>query len=157
MAPDLEPSPAPELVSEKDLSEQLGVPIKKIRDARPPTAVRHDGEGGYCWPLDLARAFASHHGIPFEGPEKKTAPAEAETLTVVSLARTPTGHHFANKNLIQAKRANGDLVFVRVVSSAKYRPMLHDGSGPMTLQARRSEAGNWWILVGREPRWPARW
>lgn len=157
MADEHEQSITPELVNEQLLIEQLGIPIKKIRALRPEAAQVQSGVGVF-WPMADAQALASHLGLHSFGPQEKTAPPPGvETLVVVSLARGVDGRHFPNKNVINAARLTGDVVQVRVVDSAKYRRTLRIGGTPMLLQARRADSGNWWVLVGREPRWPGQW
>jgi hypothetical protein len=149
------PVPAPEMVNELHLAKQLGIPLKKIRALRP-VGVETTGDGVF-WPRWLAESFAQSVGGKLTLPEK-SAPLDAtETLVVVSTSRGTDGRHFPNPNVIQCRRANGTLVFVRVVHSKKYRPKLRLGGEPMTVKARPSDVGNQWLLVGREPAHPAQW
>lgn len=143
-----------ETVSEHLLIQQLGIPLKKMRRMRPAT-VEVTPEGVF-WPLTDARALATHHGIAFSLPEK-TAPDTTEELTVVSTSKGADGRHFANPNVIEAVRKNGARVFVRVVHSKKYRPTLRIGGAPMVFKAKPAIVGTNWVLVGREPAYPAQW
>lgn len=150
------PSPATaDVVNELLLIEQLGIPAKKIRALRPANAVQ--GPDGVLWPLAAATALAMSMGAELAQAEKKSPADGIEELTVHSTARGTDGRHFTNPNVIQACRANGEVVTVRVVHSGKYRPTLRINGEPMTLKARRANGGNWWVLVGREPRYPAQW
>lgn len=144
------------LVPETLLCEQLNVPIKKLRDLRPSTIEKTaDGIG---WPLADAQALADQMKATLTLPDKKTAPElDGELVTVFSTAKGSDGRHFANPNVIQCKRSNGQVVVVRVVNSAKYRPTLRISGEPMTLRAKQAVGGNWWVLVGREPRFTAQW
>lgn len=143
------------MVDEKLLIAQLGITEKKIRAARPTGAVVVHATG-VLWPLLDAQALATHLGGSLTLPEKN-APSDVETLTVVSYSRGADGRHFPNKNIIAAQRSGGDVVNVRVMDSGKYRRVLRIGGQPMTLKARKSDSGNWWVLVGREPISAGQW
>ena len=64
------------------------------------------------------------------------------------------GKHYSNPNLIQCKRATGELVYVRVLDSGKYLPLIRGTTKPMMVRARKASGGSWWELLSREPRWP---
>lgn len=101
-------------------------------------------------------------------PVPENAPREAlgttpvskeEVMEVVSWPRQfPDGssRHFPNPNVIRARRPNGEVVYVRVSSSAHFVPKTADGT-PMTLTARLDGEPAIWCLVGRCPRWVGRW
>jgi hypothetical protein len=149
-----QPPAGNDLVNEHLLIEQLGIPLKKIRAMRPEgVQVQPDG---VFWPLWLAHALADSVQGTLTLPEKNAAADGIEELTVSSIARGSDGRHFPNPSVIHARRTNGDIVVVRVVSSSKYRPTLRIGGQPMTFKARKAD-GNWWVLVGREPRYPGQW
>lgn len=153
--PSIAPPPAPEMVPETVLIRQLNIAPKKIRALRPATVqVRH--ADGVFWPLPDARALATHLGVAYSEVEKNPRPDDVEKMTVCSDARGAEGFHFPNRHIIKCERADGSVVDVRVVDSRKYRRTLRIGGAPMVLEARKAD-GNWWILVGREPRWVAQW
>jgi hypothetical protein len=146
-------------VSEDWLAQELNLPIKKIRAYRPELAVAAEmRDGAMCWRVEDACELADKLGVAITLPAEKNAPEEvySEELTVASVARGADGRHFPNPHVIHAKRGNGELVTVRVVDSAKYRPTLRLTGKPMTFKARKGD-GNWWVLVGREPRFIAQW
>ena len=150
--------PVPATVPEALLIEQLNITAKKMARLRP-AGVTQDASG-VCWPLADAQALAASLQAVLSLPaEKKAAAAqpEPEELTVISTAKGTDGRHFANPNVIQCQRASGQLVTVRVVHSGKYRPRLRLNGEPMTLRATPALGGNWWVLVGREPRFIAQW
>lgn len=66
---------------------------------------------------------------------------------------------FPNERIIQCRRQDGSLVFVRVRSSKNFRPFLSSSTAsnpkPMTLRAYRDHTA--WALVGNCPRWPGKW
>lgn len=156
MPPAETPAADTTLVPESLLCEQLNVPIKKLRDLRPQETKKT--ADGICWALADAQALADQMKATLTLPDKKTAAQEeGELVTVVSTAKGSDGRHFTNPNVIQCKRADGSTVTVRVVHSGKYRPTLRISGEPMTLRARKADGGNWWVLVGREPRYTAQW
>jgi len=147
-----------EWISEADAAKRLGVERKRLRAARAaaPDQVQHQEGGAWVWLASGLAAVAEKMGLTLPPASEKNAPPPAEeTLTVVS-SPGPQGSHFPNPLVIQARRASGERVYVRVRESRKYLPRLRDGR-PMTFAARRSEAGNWWVPAGREPRWPGMW
>lgn len=157
-------------IAEDELAKALGVDRPTVKRERPyvPTGgVRANGKA-IEWRDDAASALAIKLGLTFAVAEKNAATAaaepqknaasspEVEDLTVVSAPRV-NGRHFANPNLIQGRRATGELVYVRVLDSAKYQPTLADHPDkPMVVKARKAVGGNWWELVSREPRWRGR-
>ena len=136
--------------------EQLNVPVKILRANRPAGVVSRCSTG-VRWPLAVAVAFAATMSATLTIPEEKDRANEIEELTVASPARGADGRHFPNRHIIMARRQNGEVVTVRVVDSAKYRPMLRIGGQPMTFKARPANHGNCWVRVGREPRYPGQW
>ena len=61
---------------------------------------------------------------------------------------------FDNRQIVQAKRKNGELIHVRVHDSSNFRLRLINGE-PMRFPAIKEKYG--WVLVGRPPRQPGRW
>ena len=120
--------------------------LEKIAPVQPP-------------PLASAEAVKPS-AAPAAPPAPVPNPDGGEELTVHSKPLV-NGKHFANPIIIQAKRSTGELVYVRVMDSAKFQPCLRDDKGPttkpMTLRAKKSTAGNWWELLSRAPRWPGRY
>ncbi len=153
-----------EWISEEELARSLGVKRSDLRDQRP--SLKNGGaqmRGNMVfWLKKTALSAATKLGLSGDNIFKKTAlstdedtaPASGELLTVFSMPG-PSGHHFSNKNLIKAKRASGEVVVVRVVDSAKYRPVGRNGL-PMQFRAVPAE-GQWWRLAGREPRFVGAW
>lgn len=150
-----------EWIAEQTIADRLNVSRDTLRARRPylrAGEVRQNGQQ-VEWQKNAAQRIASELGLPWAtAPEdgEKTAcaatpaPATAtdvETLMVINTALNP--------HIVNARRANGERVAVRVVDNTKYVPIGLDGK-PMTLQARRSPAGAWWTLAGREPRWRGR-
>lgn len=160
-------------MTEEALAKTLGVDREVVKRERPYAGtggVRVNGKA-IEWSAEAATALAVKLGIndlifqknappaavaPSAGPEKNAAPADGiETLTVAS-APACNGRHFANPNIIKARRDNGEVVCVRVMDSGKYQPTLWNSKEPMTIKAKKSPGGNWWELIGREPRWRGR-
>lgn len=81
-----------------------------------------------------------------------------EEMEVVSQPRPyPDGvRHFPNPHVILARRANGDVVTVRVARSVHFTPRT-TGGAPMKLRARKGGWPPYWSLIGPLPRWPGRW
>jgi len=153
-------SESPDFVPEQLLVEQLNVPVKKMRGIRPE-GVRVDGPNGVFWPLADATALAESMGATLTLPDKKNAPTGGvEELTVVSCS-VRGGNHFPNPRVIQARRKNGQLVFVTVSNPVRFQPywtypparLKAQGPGkiPMVIQAMPPNGGLNWNLVGNEP------
>ena len=147
---------ATETINERVLIEQLGIPEKKLRALRPVGVEVRSGEGVF-WPVASAVELAGSMGAELTLPQEKTAPDATEELSVASDPRLGSGQHFPNPKLIRARRASGELVLVRVMDSRKYRRFLRIGGAPMVIRAQPAASGNWWNLVGKEPRWPGQW
>jgi len=146
-----------EWISESELADKLNVNRSVLRKERPNLAAGEVSQknGAVMW-LKAAAArvsgalgvtFAQEH--PFLAKKTQDAPSGAqdegvELVTVVTLA--------VNPNIVNARRLGGQVVPVRVVDNRKYVPLCADGT-PMTFPAKKSDHGNWWVLVGREPRW----
>jgi len=146
----------PEWVSEEDLAVELKVDRQVLRHQRPHLGAGEVDQksGAVVWLRSAATRVAAKLGLTL-AEQEKTAPAVngalpdgVEVLTVVSQA--------LNRNIVNATRPSGERVCVRVMDNKKYLPRTGKGE-PMTLRAKKSTAGNWWILVGREPRWPGMW
>lgn len=143
---------AEKFVSENELAKAWRVDRSAMRKAR---RCLRGGElkktpDGFQWAVAAAERVAGELGLVWKHPDtsaEKNAP-EIETLAVVRAAVNPL--------IVICRRANGEEVPVRVADNSKYVPRLADGR-PMVLQARKSHAGNWWLLVGREPRWRGVW
>lgn len=140
-----------EFIREDVLAKRLGMNRDDLMAMRPKNS-RTKG-GAIEWPLEEAHQTAQI--LNLELPDELDQKMPGEIVTVCS-APARDGWHFGNHLLIKARRQNGDVVTVRVVDSKKYAPTLRGGQ-PMVLRARASEAGNWWLLVGREPRWKGMW
>ena len=161
-------------MAEDALSKALGVDRHLVKQQRPyaPTGgVRVNGKA-IEWNMEAIRALETALKLPTTIFQKNAPPAPSapqgsaaspapnatdgiEELTVVS-APSANGRHFANPNLIRCQRTTGELVLVRVMDSGKYQPTLWNSPEPMTVQAKKSPAGNWWELISREPRWRGR-
>lgn len=145
-----------EWIAEDALAAALNVPREELRKRRPYLRAGEVDQknGAVLWLTVAAERIAAELGIPYapaekNAPEANGAPAEAvETLTVVSRA--------VNPNIVNARRPNGEMAAVRVTDNRKFVPQMANGT-PMTFAARKSTAGNWWLMVGREPRWPGIW
>lgn len=82
-----------------------------------------------------------------------------EELAVVSWPKLQADgslRHFPNPYVIQARRDNGELVYVRVTSSRNFCPHARDGTA-MRLRAKWDGTPASWELVGPPPRSPGRW
>lgn len=159
---------------EDELARALGVDrsiVKKNRPHAPPGGVRPNGKT-IEWTQAAAAALALTLELPTPQFLKKAAPAPAATQgeaakkvvpavpgveeLTVSSSPIANGQHFPNKHIIKARRANGEVVCVRVMNSEKYQPTLWLSTEPMVIKAKKSSAGNWWELMQREPRWRGR-
>jgi hypothetical protein len=165
--PDHPSSPAESWIPEEEIAALLNVPREKIRAERPYLGAGEVVRKGnvISWQRVAAARVAAKLGLQLtladasaEDTQKNAPPPEAdfEELTVCSQPMRSNGPHFGNQFLIKATRANKEIVIVRVLNSSKFLPKLHDGK-PMVIKAKKSPAGNWWALVGREPRFPGRW
>ena len=142
-------------ISEDQLATHLAVKRAALRVQRRSLGQGEVSQknGAVMWRRTAASRVAASLGLEWPS-ETAAAPAQLsaapaiETVTVVSQA--------LNVNIVNCRRATGELVCVRVMNNKKYVPRLRDGS-PMTLQAQKSPAGAWWRLVGREPRAPGQW
>lgn len=141
-----------EWIAEETLAARLNIPREKMRTMRPVTVQKKGAE--IEWPLADATALATRLGLTLAEPEASER-SDIEELTVCS-SPGPTGWHFGNHHLIQARRKSGEVVVVRVMDSRKFLPRQGDGT-PMVFPARKSDGGNWWVITGREPRWKGRW
>lgn len=157
----------PEWIDEEKAAAALGVNREVLRTQRPhlgPGECRKHGNA-FQWLASTVERIAATLGlqfheknappIPATNPDQPAAPAEEE-LTVYSQPMGPNKPHFAQSQLFKAKRANGEIVVVRVTDSRKFLPKLRKGQ-PMTFKAKKAAAGNWWQLIGREPRFPGQW
>lgn len=136
-------------IPEADLATTWRVPRQRLREIRKKLAA---GEAlttpeGVLWLPAAALRVAQELGLAWT-PGAVAEPEPGEVLTVVRPA--------ANPNIVMCRRKNGEEVAVRVVTNTKYVPKLTNGT-PMTLRAQKSPAGNWWVLMGREPRWRGVW
>jgi hypothetical protein len=147
-------------ISEEEIANALNIQREKTRAARPqlgPGEVKEEKKV-VLWLRSTAVAFARSMGLdwPFEKKPAAVAPGlDIEELTVVSRPMA-NGWHFGNRQLIRAQRPNGELVIVRVADSRKYMPQLAN-KNPMKLKAVPATSGQWWIHVGREPRYAGIW
>ena len=73
-------------------------------------------------------------------PERKD---KEEILTVVK-------HNLANKNMMVAQRANGEIVRVRVRTAKNFLPN-------MTFPATREKGSGVWLCTRSLPRWLGKW
>lgn len=169
----------PDWIHEDDLAKSLGVDRDTVKRHRPhvPTGGVRTNAKAIEWNAEAAAWLASRLQLPapqFQknaapmaageaAPGEKTAPPASalpgEELAVVSKP-TVGGRHFANPHIIKARRADGSVVDVRVMDSAKYQPTLCTDKGPtdkpMMIRAKKATGGNWWELLSREPRWRGR-
>lgn len=156
-----------EWIAEEELARLLGVNRSVLREARPSLGSGEvDLRGNVLyWQKKVATATAARLGLATTALENKKNGADAgaaatakangeeplgELMTVASVPG-PGGYHFSNHFLIRARRANEEVVVVRVKDSRKYRPQGQNGK-PMTLRAVPADEGTWWVHVGREPR-----
>lgn len=146
-------------ITEVALSELLGISRPALRARRQKMAdfpVQPVDGRPTMWPRGLAMKVARDLGLQLPEIPKAEAPQVGEIVTVASKP-VAHGRHFLNPNVIQVKRENGELVYLRVVDSSKYLPHLRGTTKPMTLRAAPSPSGNWWTLLGREPRFVGAW
>lgn len=172
--------------STKAVCERLGITPERLREYRDTLGLaqpadwrpHHSDRRSVIYsPAALEKLAMFAAGRPAEGaePEPATTPPEnagdtptaqpepalmvVEELEVVSSPRLfPTGRvqHFPNPRVIRAKRASGELVYVRVPESAHFVQHLQDGAA-MRIKARLDGEPPTWSLVGRCPRAPGRW
>lgn len=145
--------PDDEWITEEALALALNVDRSHVRAKRPYLLAGEVDRknGAVLWQRSAAQRVAAEMGLMFaDAPPAAAVPINdvIETLAVVSPA--------LNRNIVNAQRANGEMACVRVTDNRKFVPRLGNGQ-PMTLRAQKSAAGNWWLLVGREPRWPGVW
>lgn len=153
-------------IPEDELAKHFGLTREKIRAERPPAAEVKKKSNVISWAWTAAARLAVKLKIPML--EKNAAPPPASTeppapptpedeeLTVWSSPAGPALPHFPQPWLIKAKRADGEIVVVRVLDSRKYMPKLRNGE-PMKFRAKKAAPGNWWQLTQREPRFPGAW
>lgn len=144
-----------EWIDEEALATALAVDRTVLRARRPYLLAGEvqQHHGAVQWKKTAAARVAAELGLVFALEEKNAAPAQetpppVETLTVLARALNP--------RIVNAARPNGERVAVYVVDNRKYVPVTSTGE-PMTLRARKATVGNWWVLVGREPRWIGKW
>ncbi len=155
-------------IAEDLLAMELAVTRAVLRSHRPAAfdgEVQHKGNR-VLWQKTAAARVAAKLGVTWPIPQKTAPPGQPdaapalpdviETLTVISGPRFADGRHFANGHVIQATRANGERVNVRVNCPQKFVPRGPDGS-PMQFEARLVRAFGYWQLTGREPRYVGRW
>jgi hypothetical protein len=146
----------------------MGVPRDRVRQERRELGAGEVTLRGntVLWLKKAAERVMTRLGLKPPTPAlavepEKSGPAvpedDSELLTVTSGPTGPDGRHFPNPNIIKARRPNGETVAVRVLKPERFLPKLAGNHEPMTFQARRAQSGNWWLLTGREPRFPGRW
>jgi hypothetical protein len=152
--------PEAEIATRLNVSRDI---LKKRRPHLPAGTVKAEGKV-VLWRLDAARTASIELGLPDAFPQKKAADAPSEATAAASVeedllvSSNPRfgRFHFRNPNIIQARRKNGELVYVRVVSSGHYQPQMRNGA-PMLVRAKKSPESNLWLRSGRDPRWPGQW
>lgn len=140
-------------IEEATLAVLLGVDrgvLKKIRPHLPAGAVKEKTGGAVVWEKSAAVNEAMKLGLAFQWPGEPVPEKSAATVERVTVVRTPP-----NRHIVTCRRPSGEEIHVRVVDNRKYVPVGLDGK-PMTLEATKNSMGNWWNLVGREPRWRGR-
>lgn len=138
-------------IEEGELASRLGMARAKLKVLRPKNAETRGH--GIWWALADAEAVARVVGLTLVAEQ---APEVAEEELAVVSTPGRDGYHFGNKFLLRAKRAGGEVVVVRVTDSRKFTPRLQNGQ-PMVFKAKKALAGNWWLMVGREPRHRGVW
>lgn len=143
-----------EWIAEDVVAKKLALDRDRARDLRPASAKKMGRE--IHWPLAEAEAVATGLGLTLG--DATAAPGATERGEEVTVVSSPgrDGFHFTNRCLIRCQRGAGEQIVVRVISSQKYVPKLANGT-PMRLRAEKAPEGNWWRLVGREPRWKGKW
>jgi len=144
-----------EWIAEDELARQLNVErgiLKKMRPSLPAGSLTSEGRR-VMWSQEAASVAATTVGLSYGLHEKNAAtePASAREVEVLTVVR-----NFPNPRVIQARRASGEVVTVRVSNGLKYLPKLRDGK-PMTLRAYYSPADNCWVREGRDPRFVGVW
>ena len=158
-------------ITEDQVAERLGIDREKIRAERPRLKAGEVSRQGNAivWLRSAAARVAKLLGLqpsfldapPPNDPSEKNGPGgqpltpDGEEVSVHSVPG-PGGWHFPNHNIVRVKRASGELVYVRVTDSRKFFARLRTGQ-PMTFRAKRAPSGNWWVMTGREPRFPGMW
>jgi len=132
------------VLKEVDLAAKVGLPQKKFRDFRKlslePSDWFHEGVGRFkrVWWCDSGlQKIEQQLGIQVS----RVVPM-GETMEVVKA-------NFFNKRVIQCKRANGEVVIVRVRDSKNFAPRKFNGQ-PMQIRAKRDGGG--WAVEGNGPR-----
>lgn len=144
-----------EWIAEADLAKRLNVDraiLKKMRPGLPAGSLSAAGKV-VLWSHAAAAHAAVTLGLADDSLEKNAAPAPAERAAEEELTVI---RNFPNPRVIQARRANGEAVMVRVSNGLKYVPKLRNGD-PMKLRATFSTAHNCWVRTGRDPRFVGVW
>jgi hypothetical protein len=153
---------------ETHLAIRLGVPRSEVASARKLFQQGLDWEvvnKRICWSEAAAVRMAKGMGVALEGPAQDKPEAPEGSLTPAEIEKPQGGAilfeemvvhrwRFPNKRIIQCRRQDGTMAFVRVRNSKNFRPKLVTGQ-PMVVRAFRDV--NAWALVGTCPRWPGKW
>jgi hypothetical protein len=132
------------VMKEVDLAQKIGLNQKVLRKFRleqlDPLDWYHEGKGNKCrvWWTECALAKAE---IILKINIGRVVP-DGEVMEVVKA-------NFVNKRIIQCRRPNNELVYVRVRDAKKYNPRLFSGQ-PMVVTAKRN--GDGWSVEGNGPR-----
>lgn len=166
----------PFTIRESFLAERLGLTQRDVAKERKLFEQGRDWdlvEKRVLWSVSAAMQLAAGLGISLpaadlEAPETPggipTPPSEEKPQ-----GDTPSMQHteemtvvrwrFPNERIIQCRRQDESLVFVRVRSSKNFRPFLSSSTStnpkPMVIRAYRDRNG--WALSGNCPRWPGKW
>jgi hypothetical protein len=137
-----------EWVTEAAIVSALNITRATVRAARPavsrPSPHPHY-QRAIEWPMSAVRDLAEKLALPWPaGWPATSVPPTAMNLPVVNRAPNP--------HIVNCRHPDGHIVPVRVVDNRKYVT-----NGGMTVPATKSPQGNWWVLVGSEPRWVGKW
>jgi hypothetical protein len=137
--------------SEIGLSKKLGVSRQILTGLRDQLKKGEDWDTeskSIQWSHKAAQWAAFHLGV--ELPSEEKTPVVASPVNgnghVESMLVT---RRITNPTFIEAQRADGSRVLVKVQRNTNFRPA-------MSIQAARISATDW-RLVGRTPRFPGRW
>jgi hypothetical protein len=146
-----------ELISEEELASRIGVSRGVLRDLR--LSEFGTPEDGY-WRRIVRTIHYTEKGSQRALEHVKSGLAGEVTPDDEKLLKGPLEEivtfvkgGFGNRQLIQAKRKNGEVINVRVYDNSNFG---NDQFGkPMRLPAIKEKYG--WALKGRPPRQPGKW
>lgn len=147
-----------DLITEEELANRIGVSRGVLRDLR--TKKLGAPEDGFWLRIKRvihyteqgAQSVLEHvkSGLSQEVTSNDKKLLEGPLEEIVTFIRGG----FGNRQIVEAKRKNNQLINVRVHDSSNFRLRLINGE-PMRFPAIKEKYG--WVLKGRPPRQPGKW